>query len=82
MIDMTAAPSNLKQVRESLGVTQEDVIRRSPHLKMRTYARAEAGKTRVRHDTAQAILTVINALLVEQGREPLNRVEDLGLDLF
>lgn len=82
MVIMAGTATNLKRIRESLpGVTQEDVARRTRSLNLRTYIRAENGEGRVRYDTAQQILEAINAILREQGRDPVT-LDDLGLQLF
>jgi DNA-binding XRE family transcriptional regulator len=75
------ADTKLKQIRESLGVTQETVAKRLPTINLRTYIRAEGGKTTVRYATAQEILVVINDLLREAGRDPVT-LDDLELKLF
>ena len=75
------ADTKLKQLRESLGVTQEAVAKRLPTVNLRTYIRAEGGRTSVRYNTAQEILTVMNDLLREAGRDPVT-LDDLGLKLF
>jgi predicted transcriptional regulator len=80
-MNIMAEVTNLKRIRESLKVTQEDVSRRTKNVKLRTYIRAENGENRVRHDTATQILDVINELLKEQGRDPVT-LDDLGLRLF
>ena len=80
MVIMTAETTKLRLIRESLGVSQEAVARRTM-LGVRTYMRAESGKTRTRYDTAMQILQAINGLLQETGREPVT-LDDLGLKLF
>ncbi|HEY7416944.1 MAG TPA: hypothetical protein VH593_17290 [Ktedonobacteraceae bacterium] len=72
-------PTSLRQIRDSLGVTQEIVARRT-HLGLRTYIRAEGGG-RVTHDTATQILDAINELLAEAGK-PLITLDQLGLSLY
>ena len=75
-----ASATSLREIRSSLGLTQEDVVRRTKDVKLRTYVRAEGGE-RVRYSTASEILNVVNELLVEAGR-PTVTLDDLGLALF
>lgn len=75
-----APPTKLRRLRESLGVSQEVVARRTT-FGLRTYMRAESGKTKVRYDTAVQIRDAINSLLTEKGRDPIT-LEDLELQLF
>ena len=51
-----AQATKLKQIRESLGATQEGVTRRTRSLAVRTYVRAEDGE-RVTYGTAKQIPT-------------------------
>jgi predicted transcriptional regulator len=78
---MVLMVTSLKQIRDSLGATQEQIARRTQSVNLRTYVRAEQGKTSVRYDTAQQILTAINGLLADAGRDPVT-MEDLGLKIF
>ena len=75
-----ADATNLKQIREGLKVTQEDVARRKDDIGLRTYVRAEGGG-RVTYGTAMKILEAINELLAEQSKPPV-KLEDLGLTLL
>jgi|SRR5258707_6421927 hypothetical protein len=75
-----AQATKLKQIRESLGATQEGVTRRTRSLAVRTYVRAEDGE-RVTYGTAKQILDAVNELLEEQGRPPVT-MDDLGLTLY
>lgn len=68
----------LKSIRERLGVTQENVARRTT-LTTGTYRRAEDGN-RVNYSTAQEILNAINSFLSEQG-QPTITLDELGLNL-
>jgi transcriptional regulator with XRE-family HTH domain len=70
--------TQLKSIRERLGVTQENVARRTS-LTTGTYRRAEDGN-RVNYSTAQEILNAINSFLSEQG-QPAVTLEDIGLNL-
>jgi predicted transcriptional regulator len=79
MIHMAAA-TQLRQIRESLGATQEMMARRTRSIGLRTYLRAESG-SRVTYDTAQQILEATNDLLQEAGRSSVT-LEDLGLNLY
>lgn len=74
------ADAGLKGVRQGLGVSQEEVARRTRSVRMGTIRNAESGK-RVTNDTATQILEAINAILAEQGK-PAVKLEDLGLQLY
>ncbi len=76
-----ANPTKLRQVRESLGVTQESLVRRAQGLQLRTYVRIEQGQGRARYDTATAILGAINEILRE-AEKPEMKLEDLEIRLF
>ena len=78
--DGMAPATQLRQIRESLGATQEAVARRTRSLGLRTYIRAESGN-RVTYDTATQILEAINSLLTEAGK-PTVALDDLGLTLY
>jgi DNA-binding XRE family transcriptional regulator len=71
--------TRLKEIRESLGVTQEMVARRTSRVSMRTYVNAENGKA-IKYSTAMDILNALNSLLAERNRQPLT-LDDLGLNL-
>ena len=75
-----AAITSLRQIRDSLGVTQEAVARRTRAIGLRTYIRAETGN-RVTYDTANQILEAINSFLAEAQRSPVT-LDDLGLTLY
>ncbi len=79
MINMTPA-TQLRQIRESIGATQEMVARRTRKVGLRTYIRAEQGN-RVTYDTATQILEAINSLLTETDK-PTVSLDDLGLTLY
>jgi transcriptional regulator with XRE-family HTH domain len=81
MNSMADTATKLKQIRESLGVSQDTVARRTRSINLRTYVRAENAETSVRHDTAQQILEAINGLLREAHR-PEVILDDLGLKLY
>jgi DNA-binding transcriptional regulator YiaG len=72
--------NQLKEIRESLGVSQEGLARRTRSITTRTVRNAEDGK-RVTNDTATQILDAINALLTEKNR-PTITLEYLGLTLY
>jgi DNA-binding transcriptional regulator YiaG len=75
---MTTA--NLRAIRESLGVSQEGLARRTRHLTTRTAANAERGR-RVTYESATQILEAINELLAEAGKPPVT-LDQLGLNLY
>ena len=75
-----AAVTSLRLIRDSLGVTQEAVARRTRSIGLRTYIRAETGN-RVTYDTANQILEAINSFLAEAQRPPAT-LDDLGLTLY
>jgi transcriptional regulator with XRE-family HTH domain len=74
------ADAPMRQIRESINVTREDIVRRSRSLSIGTVRNAEKGKA-VKYDTAQQILEAVNSLLKEAGREPVT-LDDLGLKLY
>jgi DNA-binding transcriptional regulator YiaG len=74
------ADTALRQIRQSLGVSQETLARRTRSVSLGTVKNAEVGKP-IRYGNAQQLLTAINALLQEAGRDPVT-LEDLGLTLF
>jgi predicted transcriptional regulator len=76
-----ATPTKLRQIRESLGVSQDVLVRRTRSIPVRTYTRIETGKSAARYDTAMQILDAINAILDEQGK-PRMILEDLELRLY
>jgi len=73
-----AIAEGLRRIRENIGATQEDVARRTT-LTLGTYRRAERGGA-VKYSTAQEILTALNVLLTEHGREPVT-LESLELTI-
>ena len=73
------AATNLKQIRESLGLSQEGLARRTRSLSARTIRNAEAGQ-RVTFNTARQILEAMNNIHAEVGR-PAITIDDLGLTL-
>jgi transcriptional regulator with XRE-family HTH domain len=74
------ADAPLKEIRLSLGASQEGVARRTRSVSMGTVRNAESGK-RVTYDTATQILEAINSMLEEAGR-PKVTLDDLGLTLY
>lgn len=70
----------LKQIRESLGVSQEGLARRTRSITTRTVRNAEDGN-RVTNDTATQIVDALNGLLAENGRSEIT-LNDLGLTLY
>ena len=73
------ADTGLRAIRESLGLSQEGLARRTRSLSARTIRNAEAGQ-RVTFDTAYQILEAINNIHSEVGR-PSITLDDLGLTL-
>lgn len=73
------AATNLKQLRESLGLSQEGLARRTRSISARTIRNAESGQ-RVTFETARQILEAINSIHSEVGR-PTATIDDLGLNL-
>ncbi|MFL5590475.1 MAG: helix-turn-helix domain-containing protein [Ktedonobacteraceae bacterium] len=74
------ADANLRAIRESLGVSQEGLARRTRSLTTRTVANAERGK-RVTYESATQILEAINALLAEAGKPPVT-LDHLDFHLY
>jgi DNA-binding transcriptional regulator YiaG len=74
------ADIGLKQIRLSLGVSQEGVARRTRSVSTGTVKNAENGR-RVTFDTATQILEAINGILAEAGR-PSVKLDELGLTLY
>ncbi len=72
--------NRLKQIRESLGVSQEGLARRTRSITTRTVRNAEDGN-RVTNDTATQIVDALNGLLAENGRPEIT-LNDLGLTLY
>ena len=73
------ADTGLRAMRESLGLSQEGLARRTRSLSARTIRNAEAGQ-RVTFDSAYQILEAINNIHSEVGRPPVT-IDDLGLTL-
>jgi transcriptional regulator with XRE-family HTH domain len=73
--------TKLRQIRESLGVSQDALVRKCRSIPVRTYVRIEQGKSAARYDTAMQILDAINALLAEQGKPEMS-LEALDLKLY
>jgi transcriptional regulator with XRE-family HTH domain len=73
------ASSQLKEIRESIGLSQEGLARRTRGLSSRTIRNAETGQ-RVTFDTASQILEALNSALVEVGK-PKVTLDDLVLTL-
>jgi predicted transcriptional regulator len=76
---MADTKTPLRKIRDTLGVSQETVARRTS-LTTGTYRRAEDGYP-VKYSTAQEILQAINSLLREQGKAEVS-LEDLSLTLM
>jgi transcriptional regulator with XRE-family HTH domain len=79
-MQVMAAANQLKPIRESLGLSQEGVARRTRGLSSLTIKNAEEGN-RVTYDTATQILEAINNILSEAGR-PTITLDELGLTLY
>ena len=73
------AGTSLKQLRESLGLSQEGLARRTRSISARTIRNAKSGQ-RVTFETARQILEAINNIHSEVGR-PAVTIDDLGLNL-
>jgi hypothetical protein len=71
--------TRLREVREELKATREDLIRRTESISMGTIRAAELGKP-IRKRNAKELVEGINALLSGKGLPPLS-LEDLGLTL-
>jgi len=71
--------TGLKAIRESIGLSQEGVARRTRGLSTRTVRNAESGQ-RVTFDTAIQILNAINSALAEAGESAVT-LSDLKLTL-
>ncbi len=71
--------ANLREIRESIGLSQEGVARRTRGLSSRTIRNAETGQ-RVTFDTAIQILEAMNSALSEAGKAPIT-LDDLALTL-
>ena len=76
---MANTETPLRRIRDGLGVSQENVARRTS-LTTGTYRRAEDGFP-VKYSTAQELLQAINSLLREQCKAEV-LLEDLGLTLM
>ena len=74
------ADANLRALRESLGISQEGLARRTRTLTTRTVANAERGQ-RVTYDSATQILEAVNKLLAEAGKPPVT-LDQVGLKLY
>lgn len=74
------ADTAMKQLRTQLGVTQEQMIRRTRSVSLSTIKNAESGK-RVTYDTANQLVEAFNAILAEQSK-PQITLDDLGLTLY
>lgn len=73
------AATNLKQLRESLGLSQEGLARRTRSISARTIRNAESGQ-RITFETARQILEALNDIHSEVGRAAVT-IDDLGLNL-
>lgn len=74
------ADTPLKEIRLSLGLSQEGLARRTRSVSMGTIRNAESGK-RVTYDTATQILEALNELF-EEGGKPSVTLDELGLHLY
>jgi DNA-binding XRE family transcriptional regulator len=70
--------TGLKRIRESLGLTEEGMVKRLT-VSYSTYRNAERGKP-CRYATAMEILGVVNGIRAERGMAPVS-LEDLGLNI-
>ncbi len=73
---MSVMSSQLKQIREGIGLSLEGLARRSG-ISARTVRNAEDGK-RVSFDTAVQILQGLNSALSDVGKQPVS-IDDLNL---
>lgn len=76
-----ATPTKLRQIRESLGISQDALARRTRSVSVSTYVRLERGAHAARYDTATQILDAINELLREREKPELE-LKDLELRLY
>ncbi len=81
MLSVATPITKLKQIRESLGVTQENLVRGVQGLRLRTYVRIERNESAAQYSTALLILEAINKAL-EEARKPKMTLEDLELRLL
>lgn len=81
MLSVATPTTKLRQIRDSLGVTQEDLVQRVPGLRLRTYVRIERNESAAQYSTALRILEAINKVLEESGK-PKVALEDLELRLL
>lgn len=72
--------SILKAMRRELGVSQEDVARRTRTVSIGTVRNAEEGKN-VTFNTATQLVEAINAIRKEKGMSSSVTLDDLGLKL-
>ena len=79
-MNVMAADTPLRQIRESIGASREDLVRKAPRISLATVRNAEKGKG-VRYDTALRLLEAVNILLQEAGKDSV-KLEDLGLNLY
>jgi transcriptional regulator with XRE-family HTH domain len=70
--------TNLRQVREGIGLSLEGLARRAG-VSSRTIRNAEEGK-RISFETAVQIIQGLNSALADVGRPPVT-ADDLGLTL-
>jgi predicted transcriptional regulator len=80
-MQMTAEASKLRQIRNALGVSRDDVLRRTRTITLSTIRNAEVGNNRIQRDKAKEILSAMNSLLEEAGK-PLVTLDELGLTLY
>lgn len=69
--------SKFRELRESLFVSREDVIRLTKSVSLGTLRNAERGRP-IRRTNAQQLLDAINKLLKQSGKKPV-KLQDLGL---
>lgn len=69
----------LKEIRESLGLSQEELARRTRTVPTRAIRRAEEGKT-IPYPMVKQILEALNVLLLEAGRPPIT-FQDVGVNV-
>ena len=79
-MQVMAETTRLKEIRLSLGASQEGVARRTRSVSSGTVKNAENGK-RITFDTATQILEAINTMLEEAGRSKV-ALDDLRITLY
>jgi hypothetical protein len=80
-MEVADTATNLRKIREEvLGASREDVLRRTHSVSLGTVRNAEMGK-RVKRVKACQLLTAINEMLIERGRQTV-KMNDLGLEVY